>query len=355
MNQTKLLGSVILALALGLGSCAKSPEGFCESLAEDTCEVLATCCESGAKFDPDACRLDISNNCQKSLNLEQVHSGEVIFHSGAAGDCSGSIETCKDLDKLSADDSFEHLAVCGSVLTGFRPPGAACSKSSQCEPAGEFATCWDGGGSVGVCAAVVLDEEGCSFSFDDNELHTCPDGKYCDVFSFVAPATAPPTSRAFEFKASCKPNVGVGGSCRDKDDNILPCATGLYCDFSTGADAKCAKRKSSGADCFTSSECAEGLTCASSGGGGGTQTCQAPKTKGRYCFTPAKCGNGDCEPTETQASCPADCGGGSSNDCGDGFCDESMGESITCPDDCCGDGSCDLGEDSLCPDDCSAQ
>jgi hypothetical protein len=60
-------------------------------------------------------------------------------------------------------------------------------------------------------------------------------------------------------------------------------------------------------------------------------------------------GNDDCEPGETQDSCPADCA------CGNGVCDPGE-DNNSCSDDCfCGNGACDLDEtNAACPGDCAA-
>lgn len=334
MKKTSSFGWVTLAILASTVSCAKSPEGFCEDWAADTCEAITGCCESGATFDPDQCRLDLSAMCQQAVKVEAVHAGEAEFHSGAASDCFGTVETCKDIEIEESELAYDRALACLSIVSGFRPPGAACSSSDQCQWEGEYPFCYPGtqGSDNGVCVDVVVDDASCSFSFETNELHVCGEGKYCDLSNFDPPSTAPPTSRAFEFKASCKPLAGNGAACIDAKNKLIPCASGLYCDYASGDDAKCATRKSAGADCNSSNECAVGLDCRPNAGGPG-ETCQ--KEGGPYCFKPAVCGNGDCEYAEgeTDTNCPADCGV-SPNDCGDGFCDTSVGEDLTCPEDC---------------------
>ncbi|APR82217.1 Hypothetical protein A7982_07566 [Minicystis rosea] len=346
MKTTSLFGWVGLALLISTASCSKSPEGFCESWVEDTCQAITGCCASGSKFDLDQCRIELSQSCQAAVDVERVHAGEVVFHSGAANDCFGTVETCADL-KTSTLGSFERVAACKNVLTGFRPPGAACSQDSDCAQAGEYASCFRGSGNEGVCAEVVLDEEKCSFSFDTNELHVCPDEKFCDTTAFEPSSTAPPTSKQFEFSASCRARIGSGKSCVDAEMNLLPCADGLYCDFTSGNNATCAARKPSGATCSSSNECKTGLICT---GQGLEQTCQGIEDQGEFCYQPTTCGNGSCEVGETASSCPDDCAT-TGNDCGDGFC--ANGEAATCPDDCCGDATCDPGEEFVCPNDCA--
>lgn len=380
MKKTTLIGWAGIVGMAGLlltsaASCSKSAEGFCQSWVEDTCKAIAGCCKSGKTYDEDQCRIDLSKTCQGMTEVEKVHSGEVVFDSGAASDCFGDIKTCADLDAAN-DLSSDRQKACKNIVSGFRPAGAACGSDSDCQATGEYPYCYNGNNGSGVCADVVLDEEKCSFSFDTNELHVCPDGKYCDINSFKPSPTASPTSRAFEFSASCKPDVAAGGKCVDTDHNPLPCAKGLYCDIGTGTgDPTCKTRKAAGSACNYAGECADGLDCNNNPAGQG-QTCQAVTADGPYCFSPPKCGDGACNGTETPQSCPQDCGGGGNcgdgfcdtaagenitcpqdcgggNSCGDGFCDVNIGESVTCPQDCCGNGNCDPGETSTCPSDCA--
>ena len=70
---------------------------------------------------------------------------------------------------------------------------------------------------------------------------------------------------------------------------------------------------------------------------------------------PISCGNGTCDPGETCANCPIDCG--FCKGCGDGTC--KAGENcLNCPQDCgscptCGDGICKSTENCVnCPQDC---
>jgi hypothetical protein len=184
----------------------------------------------------------------------------------------------------------------------------------------------------------------------EQRVSRLPGGQVLRQVGFEPSPTAPPTSQAFEFSASCRPNIGAGGKCTTDDGHSLPCAKGLYCDVFAGKDATCKTRKIAGASCQHPLECADGLDCEPSGMG---QTCQATTANGAFCFTPPKCGDGDCNGNETSQSCPQDCGGGVGPDCGDGVCDFSESSDL-CPEDCfCGDFVCDASEDSgVCPEDC---
>ncbi|MCK4883365.1 MAG: hypothetical protein KAS30_00710, partial [Candidatus Diapherotrites archaeon] len=113
-----------------------------------------------------------------------------------------------------------------------------------------------------------------------------------------------------------------------------------------------------------------------------TQTITAP-VHIQYETEPPTCGNGECDSTETETSCPSDCGStggdscgnGTCDDgetvntcsfdcepayyCGDGVCTEGLETSSNCTADCgpntCGDGACNNGEsNSTCPVDCGS-
>jgi hypothetical protein len=300
MNIKCLFGWMGIAALLASPSCASDPEDFCASWVEDTCAALTTCCDKGTMFDEQACRLDLSRSCQNTTEVERVHAGELVFDSGAASDCFGSIASCEDLQAARADDSFERNAVCASMLSGFRPLGAACGSPRDCEQTGEFTTCHGGGGSDqnGVCATVVLDEVECGFSFDTNELRVCPEGKYCDRTGFTPNSSDPPfppnssdppVRARFEFQAKCVNDVVEGKSCFS-DGQVLSCAKGLYCDRIGTVEATCQPRKSEGSDCRFFGECVEGLSCEFDPDGG-RETCQkVVENNGSYCFNPNPAG-----------------------------------------------------------------
>lgn len=349
MNMLGWAGFAALFLPV-FASCSHSPEGFCESWVEETCQAVTGCCDSDEKFDLEECRIALSSSCQQKVDVEKIHSGEHVFDQGAAKDCLGQIETCDDAAKVQKK-TFEHDRACGLVITGFRPLGAACGSSDECQKAGEYATCYTGiaaSGNGGICAAVVLDDKKtCSFSFDTNELHVCPDQTYCDLSDLKPNPSDPPSTRAFVYSAPCKSYPAAGEKC----NNGVPCADGLYCKAS-GTGSVCTQRKAAGTSCTSQNECADGLSCLPDADGGvGTKCTKA--TNGLYCFTPPRCGDGNCDSNETPTSCPKDCGGGAV--CGDGHCD--LGETVACPQDCgtgavCGDGQCDPGETVTCPQDC---
>lgn len=351
---------------LGASGCQSSPEGYCESLAADACDVLAGCCKNGAKFDHETCILAISAGCQDTLRVEDVHRGDVVFDSGAASDCFGGIETCDDLDKAR---TLEQEHACRRVISGYRPIGAACSDSDQCEVAGEYTECLQGGVGAGVCAEVETSSDGnCGFDFASSVLTVCGEEQFCDTSGYVPDASKSPTAQQLEVKGTCKPLLDVGATCGGANQT---CKSALYCDFNAG-NPVCANRKGEGEACQSSSECQDNLDCDFNGT---DQVCAKSQGNGSFCFLPSACGDGQCDPSE-QSTCPADCGpqpfcgDGSCEgsepetcpqdcaqpvaECGDGTCDSNGSEPALCPQDCCGDGFCDTGEDAVCPTDCGA-
>src|SRR5690606_24246834 len=75
------------------------------------------------------------------------------------------------------------------------------------------------------------------------------------------------------------------------------------------------------------------------------------------------CGDGICQnPPEHEGNCPEDCGGITESDssgmmCGDGVC-EGTEDNASCPEDCpvvCGDNKCEGNEAVECPEDCDGE
>jgi hypothetical protein len=127
-----------------------------------------------------------------------------------------------------------------------------------------------------------------------------------------------------------------------------------------GTSPVCGDGSCTGAE--NSTNCAQ--DCGGNNGSCGDGSCSGGETCSSCasdCGTcPPVCGDGACNGGETQTSCPGDCGGGGGNTCGDFVCATDGSECLLCIDClgnplCCGDGFCELGEDSTnclgdCPD-----
>ena len=274
-----------MATFLSIPACGSgTPEDFCESWAADTCEAVAGCCGSKELFDVEGCRVGLSGSCQDKVEVEKVHAGELVFDSGAASDCFGPISSCEGLQGKPIKGSFERDMACANMLTGFRPLGAACEADNQCEKDGDFTVCLGGAGN-GICASVVLDDAACGFSFENNELRVCPDGKRCDSSGSMPSSLDPPSTQKYIFSGTCVANsvmaIPQGGICGAEQ----PCAEGLYCDQISPEDAICKPSKQTGAPCFFADECAAGLTC-NFESQSTPPSCQPTKVTGLFCFTP---------------------------------------------------------------------
>ncbi|MFT3768874.1 MAG: hypothetical protein QM820_25810 [Minicystis sp.] len=315
MKRIAWSASLGLALACLGASCAHTPEDFCQEWVEAACQAEADCCKAGAVFDPAQCRLTRSQECQLFTEAEGVHAGTFVFDIGAARECVEVIPSCEvlPLSVKAFTQTFAQRKACANAVTGFLPPGAACSADRACARAGEFSMCYSGEATdgLGVCVEVVLDDERCSFSLEDSVLHACPDEMFCDGVAAEPPSSSSPTERLYTFSAPCRPRVAAGQSCIDtrNDSDTLPCLSGLYCHVTGSNIGTCAKQKPAGASCDAHaafSECEAGLTC-TPGATGAEGKCQRPQDTGPFCFEPSKCGDGTCQDDEDVGSCPEDC------------------------------------------------
>jgi len=312
MRSTGLFGLLGIAALLLSTSCSHTPESFCQSWVQNTCAAISNCCASGESYDQESCELGLSQTCLGATDVDMIQDGQYKFDYGSAEDCFGTVSSCGQFQSTATDTSYAHTKACANVVTGYRPLGAACGTSADCQKNGDFSTCYDGskGGTNGVCAQVVSDTATCSFSFATLQLHVCADGMFCDTSTVMTSTTAPPSSQAYEFSATCVPEVTVGGNCASNGTKALPCAAGLFCDVTGTNVATCTELKSLGATCTAAAECGPGLDCVSSTGTNG-QTCQTASVA--YCFAPTTttkpvCGDGVCTPPETAQTCPQDCG-----------------------------------------------
>ncbi|MCG3137188.1 MAG: hypothetical protein HJJLKODD_01031 [Phycisphaerae bacterium] len=160
--------------------------------------------------------------------------------------------------------------------------------------------------------------------YDPDCYESCPQDGFCDEFCYDDPdCYFAECDLTFECDPDCPEDPDCFGNC--EDDGI--CNTGCYFVEPFSGDPDC-----DNAD-----------ICEATGG---------IEEFGYCCEFDDFCDSG----------CPeedVDCG--DSGHCDDGFCDSSIEDEFTCPEDCsteafCGDGFCDteFGEDeSTCPDDCS--
>jgi hypothetical protein len=300
-----LLGSLgTAALVAAAASCSKSPEAFCQDWVSSTCHSLAGCCQGGAKFDAEECRISLSRTCEEAIPVARIHAGEVSFDSGSATACLASFASCTGVGIQQSPQSFAGQEACANMVTGFLPNGASCTTTSDCQREGAFSTCYFGnqGPTGGICVQAVLDAARCSFSFSTGELHICPDNGFCDKSAFTPNPSALPSSIAYEFSAPCRLDLGAGQMCVANGLNA-PCAKGLFCDvMSTGT---CVAVGGAGAPCLAPGECGDGLVCTPNGMG--TATCMMGASTSQFCVGAGFCGDGVCTLPENPMTCPQDC------------------------------------------------
>ncbi len=171
----------------------------------------------------------------------------------------------------------------------------------------------------------------------------------------------PPNDAAADVRSDTSTGTDTGPSCGTSASEVPcdfapsgTCPVGHYCN---------AEMLTCSLGCITDDSCPPSDYCRRSGSIGectpcstcGDGECQASETESSCptdCAAP-RCGDGTCEPSETPATCPTDCPNVS---CGNGTCEPSE-SSTSCPEDCpavrCGDGACDATEGpESCPADC---
>ncbi|MFT3770255.1 MAG: hypothetical protein QM820_32910 [Minicystis sp.] len=300
-----------LALALLAASCARSPDEFCGEWVAQSCQALAGCCVEGLTFDPGLCEARLTAECRQRTLADFVKTGIFGFDASAARECLQPITSCTGF-LPAPEETFEHRKACANMFDGPFSLGLQCSVSDfVCAHADEHATCYQGvnrDNNPGVCAAVVRDEQRCSFARADNTLHVCPDDKFCDLLARDPLPSGSQADPSFEFSAPCRARIAAGESCFDpqRPTDLLPCARGLYCEETGSGQATCMKQKPAGATCSSVDACAPDLFCPPPGQGL-ERTCRRSDSPSLFCVAKPVCGDTICQMNEDAASCPEDC------------------------------------------------
>lgn len=268
--------------------------------------VLAACSDSsgsgGSETDalaapdlppvPGSCVSD--DDCMSGDEMDLCLGGYTCDQGACVAKNDGPV-ICEDENPGDCLDSLCDPAT-GTCTIGFVVDGTPCVHEDPCI---EAATC-----TAGSCSG--------------GDLIDCDDANDCTI-DVCVPGDG------------CEHQVNSGQPCDDGD----PCTSGDICD-----GASCVGGQNNCGNCGD-------LFCSLD------EDCETCPVDCGACE--GVCGDGTCDSGE-ETTCPQDCVGGLGS-CGDGVCD--LGEQLTCPEDCedqgggsCGDGVCDLGEQLLCPEDC---
>lgn len=242
-----------------------------------------------------AFRSSVANNCTESSALEEAcrpPAGTLPGKSACREDTQCASAECIRV----ATNGEAEAPTCGSCAPAAKQ-GEACSvdttdlMGARCIPG---LVCKDS-----TCQPKVKLGEGDSClqqSGGSTTYLACGDNLYCKSDASASPATATCTARG-ALGAACGGSSGgvcqaalrcVANKCSEPSGDGGPCPTGSECDVKlscNGKTRKCEPRPSNlaaGAECGSSSECAAGLTCISSGSDA-PQTCTAPLGEGAAC------------------------------------------------------------------------
>jgi len=204
------------------GSAAAEPgpdtlAGFCQALAERTCELIAPCCDAPG-FDGALCVRTGSSGCESEY-------GAGAYDSLLAGQCLQALSTLADCGY-----GQDTLAPCRELARPRIAPGGACNVDLDClHSETQAAACTDS-----VCVLVPYLKSGAVCS--DPALGQCGPGLAC-----VQGWEMTPGGMLQKKDPTCEPLLALGVSCKNGT-----CASG-YCDMTSDqcaeipANSLCAK------------------------------------------------------------------------------------------------------------------
>jgi hypothetical protein len=300
---------------------------FCDTSAgdQDVCVALVQAAE-GERCAATGVRCEDGLACENGICVPGTGPGGWCDLAGAGSEYCPDGQYCEDnlcVDRLAVGESCGSSAAC--IASAFcnaagecadrAAAGAACTAADGCDP-GAYCDFAAAGGPT--CVAAAGEGEDCSGAIQcGTDLRcrstsgecaagnavgelcaregTCGTDGYCDEDPTVSGTVCIParivgdgelcdgTSRVCGSASAC---VGgecqaLGGSGADCGFSDPPCGDGLYCD---GAAGTCAPTLGTGATCFTSVQCQDGLFC-QPGGLGSPSTCQARGELGAPCST----------------------------------------------------------------------
>jgi len=281
--------------------------------------------------------------------------------------------------------------------------GVVCEDSSTVCPDGATVTC-SNSCAEGSCTSCTPDCTGHEAPPDPCEGVTCPPSTaVCPDGSEVSCENTCSEGSCSECETDCTGHeapVCGDGICEAGEENacpedcipapcMVPCPPYSETTCSDGYVATCSNTLDSGAcTChYCEPDCTghDGTECIGEGGihdtAGDRQCCTGLKSirtqvgDGRICSLTAghvcsPCGNGECEAYESACSCPEDCpcpeGQTYLHNCPDGtevpWCECKNGQWVctispesACPAPVCGDGICEIAEETTCLEDCAPE
>ena len=269
------------------------------------------------------------------------------------GDAVAPSDTFKPSDSINSGDAGNQIAqIMQCAQTGCPSQWSVCQSDPACMA---FVSCF------GTCTAdTITCANSCQKSGDENSLTlltcaqtacsapVCGNGKCesgeqgsCPSDCVTGPVCGNGTCESGETSATCPADCPVTNLCGNGkcDSGETPincqqdCSTASCC---TAKGYKCGDVPACGGSCGVCSgatTCNSAFKCVTSG---------------------AVCGNGTCESSESNATCPSDCP--ATQACGDLVC-QSGETTVNCPFDCppsgCNNGTCASTENATtCPQDC---
>ena len=280
----------------GPPSISTSADNLCDQIAAVACYDLYDCCSEGEierdlniqnPESQDQCNEDVSKLCERSFATVEssLAANRVTFNPSLMNDCLKSLLPTGDVC-ATVDTMLPWTAACKMTpFTGNVADGSMCFYTFECAGTGPSTSFC---APDQTCKALPTNGMPCS-------TEGCAAGNYCD-----------PT-------ATCKPLQSMGGTCTSTTE----CATGLFCDTTTGPGT--CEMLLAGGDACTSSAACESNECLPGTCSGTTQecftsancegTCTTGPLTGDFCVTDQNC-EGHCSVTTTTTcttatNCPA--------------------------------------------------
>jgi len=240
---------IVPALALVISCASQRPESndkaepvavnqFGQRYVESICPAIAACCAQNGFADDHQLCMKGAAVIQAAFVL-RLNPG-YVYDAQRAGTCFANIAA--DLATCRPQRDEEANADCALILSGSKPAGVGCQRSSDC--AVGLVCIRQALGDICVRVEPPVAGAPC-VPYDDHGERLDTSRTYGDCRS----------SREFycdEVSRTCKPRGAAGANCSEQ------CNDATYCD---GATEKCQPRKGPGATCSSTGECTPDLYC----------------------------------------------------------------------------------------------